>query len=279
MGPERRGRRKLLAGAALLAALLAFAALGPWLLGDPDAIALDASLSAPSRAHWLGTDGLGRDVTARLAHGGRVSLAVGLCAATLVLGIGVPLGAWAGWKGGAVDAVVSRTIEAVSCLPMLVLALALLAVAPGSLRELPDAVRLAVVLGALGWPVPARFVRAEVLKLRSSATVAAARAAGATGPRLLARHVLPAASGPVLVAAAFTVGGAIVAEASLSFLGLGVAAPSASWGSLLAEARIHVDRAWWLAAFPGAALFATVLACNLVADGLRGGLDPRGDLR
>jgi peptide/nickel transport system permease protein len=276
---ERRNRRRLFAGAALLGALAAFAALGPWMLEDPDAIALDSALAAPSHAHWLGTDGLGRDVTARLAHGGRVSLSVGGCAAMLVLGIGVPLGAWAGWKGGAVDAVISRAIEAVSCLPTLVLALALLAVAPGALRELPDALRLSLVLGVLGWPVPARFVRGEVLKLRDAATVAAARAAGAAGARLMLRHVLPGASGPVLVAAAFTVGGAIVAEASLSFLGLGVAAPSASWGSLLAEARIHVDRAWWLAAFPGLALFATVLACNLVADGIRGGLDPRGDLR
>ncbi|HEX6852513.1 MAG TPA: ABC transporter permease [Candidatus Polarisedimenticolaceae bacterium] len=279
MRPERRSRRRLAAGTVLLGALAAFAALGPWLLDDPDAIALNAALAAPSSAHWLGTDGLGRDVAARLAHGGRVSLSVGLSAATLVLAIGVPLGAWAGWKGGAVDAVISRAIEAVSCLPMLVLALALLAVTPRALRELPDALRLALVLGVLGWPVPARFVRAEVLKLRDSSPVTAARAAGAAGSRLLVRHVLPGASGPVLVAAAFTVGGAIVAEASLSFLGLGVAPPNASWGSLLAEARIHVERAWWLAVFPGLTLFATVLACNLLADGIRGGLDPRGDLR
>jgi peptide/nickel transport system permease protein len=167
----------------------------------------------------------------------------------------------------------------VICLPALVLALALLAAAPSALRDLPDALRIALVLGALGWPVPARFVRGEVLRLRSSTPVQAARAAGAGGARLLVRHVLPGTAGPVLVSAAFSVGGAIVAEASLSFLGLGVAAPVASWGSLLAEARIHVDRAWWLAVFPGLALFATVLACNLVADGLRGGLDPRGDLR
>ena len=272
-------RRRLALGVGLLLSLAAFAAIGPLLAADPDAIALETALSAPSPAHWLGTDGLGRDVAARLADGGRVSLFVGLCATAVVLGVGVPIGAWAGWKGGAVDAAVSRVIEAVMCLPGLVLALAVLAVAPSALGEVPDALRIAIVLGALGWPVPARFVRAEVLKLRDSAPVTAARAAGAATPRLLVRHVLPGTAGPLLVTAAFTVGGAIVAEASLSFLGLGVEAPQASWGSLLAEARIHVERAWWLAVFPGLALFATVLACNLIADGLRGGLDPRGDLR
>jgi peptide/nickel transport system permease protein len=276
---ERRGRRNLAAGAGLLGALVLFVLVGPAWLADPDAIALDAALSPPSAAHWLGTDGLGRDVAARMAHGGRLSLAVGALAAALVLGVGVPLGTWAGWAGGFWDAAVSRVLEAVLCLPALVLALALLAVAPPGLRELPDAVRIALVLGFLGWPVPARFVRGEVLRLRHSTTVASARASGAGTVRLLARHVLPSAIGPLLVAAAFSVGGAIVAEASLSFLGLGVAPPHASWGSLLAEARIHVDRAWWLAAFPGLGLFGTVLGCNLLADGLRGGLDPRGDLR
>lgn len=276
---ERRGARKLRAGFILLGLLSAFAVVGPVLLTDPAAIALDVPLAPPSGDHWLGTDGLGRDVAARLAHGGRVSLVVGGCAAALVLGIGVPIGAWAGWRGGALDAMLSRLMDAVMCLPALVLALAILAAAPGALRDLPDAIRIAVVLGALGWPVPARYVRAEVLRLRESATVVAARAAGAGAGRLLVRHLLPGAAGPVLVSAAFTVGGAIVAEASLSFLGLGVAAPLASWGSLLAEARIHVDRAWWLAVFPGLALFLTVFACNLVADGLRGGLDPRGELR
>ncbi len=246
---------------------------------DPNSVDLDAVLGSPSSRHWMGTDGLGRDITARVLYGARVSLGVGLLSALLALVVGIPLGAAAGYRGGATDAVISRIIEAVLCFPSLLLALALLATAPGWLRSLPDAVRIAIVLGVTGWTPVARYLRGEFMRIRNSDLVLAARASGATDLRVAARHVLPQALAPVLATAAFTVGGAILLEASLSFLGLGVRPPTATWGGLLTEARVHIDRAWWMAVFPGTALFMAVLACNLLGEGLRDVLDPRSGPR
>jgi peptide/nickel transport system permease protein len=242
---------------------------------DPYDVDLDAVLAPPSREHWLGTDGLGRDLTARLVHGARVSLFVGLLTAILALLLGVPLGALAGYRGGAADMVISRGIEAFLCFPSLLLALALLAAAPAWIAALPDGVRIAVVLAVTGWTAVARYLRAEFLRLRGSEMVEAARASGAGHFRIAFRHVLPSTLAPVLVTAAFAVGAAILLEAALSFLGLGVRPPTATWGGLLTEARVHVERAWWLALFPGIALFMSVLACNLVGEGIRDLLDPR----
>jgi len=242
---------------------------------DPYEVDLDAVLAPPSRAHWLGTDGLGRDLAARLVHGARVSVGVGLLTAVLALLVGVPLGALAGYRGGVADAVISRCVEAVLCFPSLLLALAVLATAPAWVEALPDGVRIALVLGVSGWTPVARYLRGEFLRLRNSEMVEAARASGAGHLRIALRHLLPSALAPVLVTAAFAVGAAILLEAALSFLGLGVRPPTATWGGLLTEARVHVERAWWLALFPGAALFAAVLACNLVGEGIRDLLDPR----
>ena len=242
---------------------------------DPYEVDLDAVLAPPSREHWLGTDGLGRDLAARLVHGARVSVTVGLLTAVLALLVGVPLGALAGYRGGVADAVISRCVEAVLCFPSLLLALAVLATAPAWVEALPDGVRIALVLGVSGWTPVARYLRGEFLRLRSSEMVEAARASGAGHLRIALRHLLPSALAPVLVTAAFAVGAAILLEAALSFLGLGVRPPTATWGGLLTEARVHVERAWWLALFPGAALFAAVLACNLVGEGIRDLLDPR----
>jgi peptide/nickel transport system permease protein len=171
--------------------------------------------------------------------------------------------------------VISRILEALLCFPTLLLLVVLLAVAPPWLLGLPDATRIALVLGATGWIPIARFLRAEFRKLRSSEMVLAATASGLPPLSIALRHLLPSALAPVLVTAAFTVGGAIVAEAALSFLGLGLRPPAASWGGLLTEGREQIESAWWLVLFPGASLFLTVLACNLVGEGLRDYLDPR----
>lgn len=273
MRGDRRFSAELRAGVFILLALGAAAILAPWIVPGPELIRMEEAWTPPGAGHWMGTDGLGRDVAARVVHGTRVSLAVGLLAAGIALGIGIPLGALAGYRGGAADRIVSRLTEAVLCFPTLVLALALLAAAPGWLRQLPDAARIALVVGLTGWTAVTRYLRAEFLRLRDSEMVTAARAAGAPGRRIVVRHILPAALPPVLVTAAFAVGASILVEAVLSFLGLGVRPPTPTWGGMLDEASQHVRRAWWFALFPGAALFLTVLACNLVGEGLRNLLD------
>jgi peptide/nickel transport system permease protein len=262
-------------GVALLALLLGTALVAPWALDDPARLDLESRLRPPSYEHWLGTDSLGRDMTARIVHGARVSLAVGLLSAGFALLIGVPLGVLAGYRGGWADAVVSRLVEATLCFPALLLVLALVALAPSWFRGMSDVLRIALVLGLTGWMPAARYLRAEFMRLERSEMVLAARAVGAGHLRVVVRHILPSAMAPVLVTIAFAVGAAVSLEAALSFLGLGVRPPVATWGGLLADAREHVDRAWWLALFPGAALFLTVLGCNLLGEGVRDHLDPR----
>lgn len=242
---------------------------------SPEELDLERVFEAPSAAHWLGTDGLGRDVASRVVHGGRASLAVGFLAALLALGVGLPLGAVAGYRGGWADAVISRGVEAVLCFPTLLLALAMLAMAPRWLAGLPDVARIAIVVGITGWIPIARYLRGEFLRIRGSDMVAAARASGAGHARLVIRHILPSSLAPVLVTAAFAVGAAILLEAALSFIGLGVRPPTPTWGGMLTEARVQVHRCWWLALFPGAALFLAVFGCNLLGEGIRDRLDPR----
>ncbi len=246
---------------------------------DPRRADLTRVLAPPSRAHWMGTDTLGRDMAARVVHGARVSLAVGLLSALFALVIGLPLGALAGYRGGLADSAISRTIETVLCFPALLLVLAVLSAGPAWLGRLPDVARISLVLGLTGWVPITRYLRAEFMKLRDSDVAVAARALGCGHLRVMGRHILPSALAPVLVTGAFAVGGAIVVEATLSFLGLGVRPPVATWGGLLADAREQVDRAWWLALFPGAALFLSVLGCNLLGEGVRDLLDPRAERR
>jgi peptide/nickel transport system permease protein len=217
----------------------------------------------------LGSDRLGRDVLARLLRGARVSLIVGLSALAIGLGLGIAVGGLAGGLGGAADAGLMRLVDALLCFPQLVLVLALAALLGPSL---PLTV---LVLGATCWMPIARLVRAEVAALQSQEFVLAARAVGEGRLRILARHLLPNAIGPALVAGALLVGDLILGESALSFLGLGVQPPTASWGAMIADARDALPLAWWGAVYPGAALVLTVIASNLVAEGLRDARDPR----
>jgi peptide/nickel transport system permease protein len=250
---------------------------GDWLVPPlvpygPNHIDTQAALADPGRAHWLGTDELGRDVFARLVHGARSSLAVGFAAVAFCVLIGAALGATAGFHGGAADMLVSRVVEGVIAFPTFFLVLCVL----GSLR-VRTIWPLVAVLGLTRWTDVARLVRAEVLRLKSEPFVLASRGMGASAIRLLVRHVLPQAAGPVLIAATFGVASAILVETALSFLGFGVPPPAPSWGELLTQAHRYVTHpgAWWLTVFPGLAIFLTVTSLNLVAEGLRDAMDPR----
>lgn len=264
------GRSPLAAGLALLGLLWGLALLAPLLPGNPSAVDLGTGLEAPSARHPLGTDALGRDLAARLAHGAQASLLVGLVATLLALALGVPLGACGGYYGGRVDTVVSFLADVALAFPSLLLAMALVAVS-GARGILP----LAAVLAATRWARVARFARGEFRRLRATEVALAARATGAADLRLLGRHLLPAAAAPILVSAAFSAAAAVLVEASLGFLGLGVAPPRTSWGALLADALATGPRAWWLALFPGLAVFAALLGYTLVAEGLLDRSDPR----
>jgi len=226
-------------------------------------------LDPPSGRHWLGTDDRGRDVMARLVHGTRVSLSVGLVAVTLYVLIGVFLGAIAGFYGGWLDAGITRAIEALMAFPAFFFILIIQGLLPSA-----SILQIMVVIGLTRWTDVARLVRGEVLRLRSAEFVLAAEALGLPPRRILFRHVMPNALGPVLVAATFGVAGAILLESALSFLGFGTPPPTASWGELLTQAFAH-DGKWWLTLFPGLAIFVTVTAYNLVGEGLRDAVDPR----
>ena len=271
----RDSRSSILWGLALVSIVAVSALLAPWIAPEPNRIDLGSVLSAPSMAHWLGTDGLGRDVASRLVHGARISLLIGLTTGILSVLIGLPIGALAGYAGGAVDAALSRLIEATLCFPGLVITIALLSVGPSWLMALPETARIALALGLIGWTHAARYLRGEFRRLRSSESIVSARAAGAGHLRIVWRHLLPQSLGPILVTMAFGVGGAALAEATLSFIGVGISPPAATWGELLFQALHHVGHAWWLALFPGAALFVLLLGCNELAEGLRVKLDPR----
>lgn len=225
---------------------------------------------APDEAHWLGTDELGRDVAARLVHGARVSLLVGFLTVLISVGIGLLVGGVSGYLGGAVDATLSRVLEVMQTFPLVFFLVALL-----SVLRTQSLWPLILALGLTRWTEVARLVRAEVLSLESREFVLAARALGASGAHIVARHLLPNALGPVLVVATFGVGSAILLETALSFLGIGVAPPTASWGEMLTEAHrtLHHPGAWWLALFPGAAIALTVLAVNALGEAVRRSFD------
>ncbi|MBW2731331.1 MAG: ABC transporter permease [Deltaproteobacteria bacterium] len=217
---------------------------------------------APSARHWLGTDDRGRDVFSRIVHGSRASLLVGVCAVAIYVFIGALLGLLAGYSGGRADWIIARLIEVGLTFPVFFLVLIVMALVPQ-----PSIFLIAVVIGVTGWPDIARLVRAEVLKLRTLDFVIAARLSGAPGRAIMLRHLLPNALSPLIVNATFGVGGAILLEAALSFLGFGTPPPTASWGEILGQA-FENPHSWWLVLFPGLAIFATVVAVNLVGQRL-----------
>jgi peptide/nickel transport system permease protein len=260
-------------GAVALAVVLALwlvAAVSPLFSRRAAEIRLEERLLPPSAAHLFGTDDLGRDLLARVVVATPISLGIGLTAAAVSLAVGFAVGGSAGYFGGLVDLLLSRLVEVVLCFPVLFLLLALAAFLPPS----PTSVILAI--GLTTWPGDARYARAEVLKVKDLDYARAARAAGASVPRILLRHLLPNVLPPLLVSAAFGVAWAILAEAALSFLGVGLPSPATSWGGILAVAPTYIDEAWWMAFFPGLALFLTVAAYNLLAEGLRAASVERG---
>ncbi|MCK8785267.1 ABC transporter permease [Roseomonas sp. NAR14] len=282
--PARRpGNPRLLAGLLLLGGLAAGAALADAVAGllGHDAFAPDlfSRFEPPSAAHPLGTDELGRDILLRLLYGARVSLAVGLATALAASVVGTLAGVVAAWRGGLVDALVMRLADALLALPALPLLVVLAAIDPARLG-LPargeglgtagaDILRITLILALFGWVGVARLSRAAALSVLARDHIRAARALGATEARVLRRHVLPNILAPVAVATALAVGGAVLAESVLSFLGLGIQPPAPSWGNMLANAQELVFAAPLSALWPGLAILLTVTGCNLVADGLR----------
>jgi peptide/nickel transport system permease protein len=279
VGPWRRAWRRLqrdrlaLAGGVLLASIVGVAVLGPL------AITIDAyqqnlrdSLLAPgSPGHLLGTDQLGRDVLLRLIDGGRVSLSMGVIAVSISVLLGGSIGLVSGYFGGWLDMVLMRFIDVKLAFPGILLALVIVTVLGGGL----DKAMIAVGIGGL--PRYARVVRAQVLTLKNQQFVEAAWSLGASDWRVMLRHVLPHTIGPIITLATLGLGTTLLSTAALSFLGLGAQPPTAEWGLMLTDARKYVRIAWWLAVFPGVAIMATVLAINLLGDGVRDALDP--DLR
>jgi peptide/nickel transport system permease protein len=279
----RRFRRHKLAvvSMAVLFTIMLAVAIGPWLwpvsINDID---FTARLEQPSRAHPFGTDDLGQDLLARMIYGGRISLAVGLAAMVVAIVVGVIIGAIAGVARGSVDAALMWVTDLFLSLPTLPLLLLIIYLFRDSLKglfgvEMGVFILIVVVIGGLRWMPVARLVRAQFLSLREKEFVEAARALGASKTRQVVRHILPNAMGPVIVAATIDVAAAIIAESTLSFLGLGFPPDIPTWGRLLFDAKDYLDHAPHWAMFPGAAIFLTVLSINFIGDGLRDTFDPR----
>ena len=265
----RRNRAATISGVFLLA-MCAIAALAPWLPFLPDPASQNLALGAtpPTWAHWFGTDDLGRDAFARVIYGGRISMLVGIVGTLVSLLIGVTWGAIAGYAGGDVDEAMMRVVDVLYSLPYLFLVILLLVLFERSL------LMLFVALGLVQWLTMARIVRGQVLSLKAQVFVEAARALGAGDAAILGRHIVPNTLGPVIVYATLTVPAVILQEAFLSFLGLGVQPPDASWGTLVADGARVLAIFPWLVSFPGIALSLTLLAFNFLGDGLRDALDP-----
>ena len=262
--------RPALVGLAIVSAV-ALLAIVPELVAPYSPYAIDAAHrgNPPSPAHPFGIDQVGRDVLSRVIFGARVAMLVGLAATGLSLVVGVLVGATAGYLGGGVDAVLMRFVDALQAFPILILLIAIAAALGPSLAH------VIVILGLTTWAQYARVVRADVLSLREREFVLAARTIGVPSWRIIFRHILPNALGPIIVLASLSVAGVILLESALSFLGLGTQPPTASWGSMLADGRTYILTYPHIALFPGLAITASVLAFNLLGDGLRDALDPR----
>lgn len=274
--PSRRAWRRLKARKSALVALFVIIALiliaifapliAPY---DPTKQSWSAVRKAPSLAHWFGTDEVGRDILSRIIYGARASLSAGVISVGIAISIGVPLGLLAGYLGGKVDAVLGRITDAMLAIPFLILAIALAAFLGPSLGN------AMIAIGVTATPLFIRLTRGQTLSVVKEDYVEAARAVGNPGWRIALRHILPNVMPALLVQATITIATAIIAEASLSFLGLGQQPPAPSWGSMLNAAQRFLTNAPWMAVWPGLAIFVTVLSFNLFGDGLRDALDPR----
>ncbi len=258
------------AGFIIIVAVFLLAMLAPFIAPfDPDNINVKSILIAPSAQHWMGTDGLGRDVLSRMLYGGRISLLVGLVAVGISTIIGIILGAIAGYYRGWVDTVIMRLVDVMLSIPSFFLILAVIAFLT------PSIVNVMIVIGLTSWMGVTRLVRAEFLSLSGREFVLASRTLGAKDARLIFTHLLPNSLTPIIVSSVLGVAGAVLLESGLSFLGLGVQAPQASWGNILTDGKDYIQFAWWLSLFPGLAILLTVLGYNLLGEGLRDALDPR----
>lgn len=257
-------------GAVVVGILVAIAvlapALSPW---DPNKTDMKRILEGPSTKHWLGTDQIGRDVLSRLLYGSRISLAVGFVSVGIAVLIGIVLGAAAGYHGGIVDAFIMRLVDLMLVFPRFFLLLAVLAFLKPSIWT------IMAVIGLTGWMGVTRLVRAEFLALREREFVIWSESIGAGALRVIFKHILPNALAPVLVAMTLGIPAAILTESGLSFLGLGVQPPYATWGNILNDGKDLITYAWWLTLYPGLAILVTVLSYNLMGEGIRDALDPR----
>src|SRR5512137_263828 len=257
-------------GGMLVLSVFVIAAVAPWIAPyDPSKIDIKNILVGPSMQHLFGTDDLGRDVLSRMIWGARVSLEVGFVAIGIATLIGILLGAASGFYGGYVDSAIMRAVDIMLSIPTIFLVLAVIAILE------PSIFNIMVVIGLTSWMEPARLVRAEFISLKEREFVTAARALGASDGRIIFKHILPNGLSPILVSATMGIGGAVLVESALSFLGLGVQPPTPSWGSLLSSGKDNIEIAWWLSAFPGLAILITVLGYNLLGEGIRDALDPR----
>jgi peptide/nickel transport system permease protein len=274
--PQRRAWRSLLRrggalfGLAVVGFFVLLALFAPWIAPyDPLATSWSAVRAAPSTAHWFGADELGRDVLSRIVWGARASILAGVVSVSISLALGVPIGMAAGYLGRWIDALISRITDAMLACPFLILAIALAAFLGPSLTN------AMIAIGISATPVFIRLTRAQVLAAKSEDYVEAARALGNPHLRIALRHIFPNIVAPLIVQATLAIAAAVIAEASLSFLGLGQQPPAPSWGSMLNTARNYVDQAPWMAIWPGVAICLVVLGFNLFGDGLRDALDPK----
>ncbi|MFA7414854.1 MAG: ABC transporter permease [Rhizobium sp.] len=265
-----KANRSALVGLAIIAFFTLLAIAAPLLpIVDPLATSWTAIRKAPSAVHWMGTDDIGRDILSRMIWGAQASLMAGIFSVAIAIIIGVPLGLISGYFGGWVDQVISRITEAFLALPFLIMAIALAAFLGPSLTN------AMIAIGLSAMPVFVRLTRGQVLAVKTEDYVEGARAIGLGHFDIMTRYVLPNITAPIIVQATLTVATAIIAEASLSFLGLGQQPPAPSWGSMLNVAKNFLDQAPWMAMWPGAAIFLVVIGFNLLGDGLRDALDPR----
>ncbi|MBR8701728.1 Glutathione transport system permease protein GsiD [Fusobacterium sp. DD29] len=253
--------------------ILILAAIFANQLADYDTVVIKQNLverlQAPSSKHWLGTDEFGRDIFARIVHGARVSLTVGIVAVSISIVVGGILGAVAGYYGGMLDNVIMRAMDIFLAVPSILLAIAIVSALGPSLANLMIAISISSV------PRYARIVRASVLSIRDQEFIEAARAIGASNTRIIFRHIIPNSLAPVIVQGTLGVASAILSTAGLSFIGLGIQPPAPEWGSMLSGGRQYLRYAWWVTTFPGVAIMITILSLNLLGDGLRDALDPR----